>query len=89
MNERTAGFSLLGIGAAACAACCAGPILAFLGGLSLAGLASTLVFGTVGLVVAVGAAVAVLLIARRRSSSCGVDQAPVPLAPHSRRYGGR
>jgi hypothetical protein len=87
MKERTAGFSLLGIGAAACAACCAGPILAFLGGLSLAGLASTLVFGTVGLVVAVGAAVAALFVLRRRrrSASCGIDQAPVPLAPPSRR----
>ncbi len=34
-------FSVLGLGVAACAACCAGPILAFLGGLGVAGLAST------------------------------------------------
>src|SRR5436190_1383435 len=32
---------MLGIGAAACAACCVGPILALLGGLSLAGFAAT------------------------------------------------
>jgi hypothetical protein len=31
---------------AACVACCAGPILAILGGLSLAGLASTLLSGS-------------------------------------------
>jgi hypothetical protein len=86
MKERTAGFSLLGIGAAACAACCAGPMLAFLGGLSLAGLVSTLVFGTVGLLVAAGAAVAAqLVLRRRRGSSCDPDQAPVPVASPSRR----
>jgi hypothetical protein len=86
MKERTAGFSVLGIGAVACAACCAGPILAFLGGLSLAGLAATLVLGMVGLVVAVGAAVAFLLVLRRqRSSSCGIDEGPVRVAPPLRR----
>jgi mercuric ion transport protein len=84
MKERTAGFSLLGI-AAACAACCVGPILALLGGLSVAGLASALVFGTVGIVVAVGAAVAALLVVRRRSSSRGTEPAAVPVAPPSRR----
>ena len=86
MKERTAGFSLLGVGAAACVVCCAGPILAFLGGLSLAGPASTLFLGTVGLVVAVGAAVALLLVVqRRRSSTFGVDEGPVAVPPPSRR----
>lgn len=47
------GFSILGLGAAACVACCAGPILAFLGGLGIVGLASTVLIGASGLLITV------------------------------------
>jgi hypothetical protein len=71
------GFSILGLGAAACIACCAGPILAFLGGLSLAGAAATWFIGGAGLVVAGIAAVAYLYVRTRRSRACATDAGPV------------
>jgi mercuric ion transport protein len=44
---------VLGFGVAACAACCAGPLFAFLGGATAAGLAGTVFVGAVGVVVVV------------------------------------
>jgi hypothetical protein len=84
-QARTDGYSILGVGTAACVACCAGPILAILGGLSLAGLASTLLIGTTGLVVG-AAALAPLLVTRRRRNNCPVsDDSPTPVAAPTRR----
>ena len=57
------GFGVLGIGAAACVACCSPLILAFLGGL---GFAATFWFGAVGLAAAAVVAVSVLVIRRKR-----------------------
>lgn len=81
-SAKRDGFGLVGLGVVACVACCAGPILALLGGLTIAGLASTLVIGIGGLAVAAVSAVAWLAV-RRRHNSCGdggID-GPVPLAP--------
>lgn len=72
-------FGMLGIGVAACAACCAVPILALLGGLSLAGLASTLVIGTSGLVIAAAATTAFVAVRRRRTPSAARAAGPVPV----------
>jgi hypothetical protein len=77
-------FSVVGIGAPACVACCAGPLLAFLGGLGIAGLASILVIGAAGLLVT-EAAVAVIAIVRRRRTTCDVPEGPVPVAVPTRR----
>lgn len=71
-TTRKDGFSILGLGAAACVACCAGPLLAVLGGLSIAGLAGTLLIGSAGLLIAAGAAAGFLLVRRRRRSACTV-----------------
>lgn|GEM_PF-1244343 len=79
------GVSLIGLGAAACVACCAGPILAFLGGLGIAGLASTLLIGAIGLLITV-AAVAAVVVVRRRRSACEVPvDGPVAVAIPTRR----
>jgi hypothetical protein len=79
------GFSVLGLAAAACLACCAGPILALLSGLGIAGLASTLLVGATGLLITV-AAVAAIVVVRRRRPSCDVpDAGPVPVAVPTRR----
>ena len=51
MKQEQGRLQHLGLGAAACVACCAGPILAFLGGLGIAGLASTLLIGAAGLLI--------------------------------------
>lgn len=75
------GVSVVGLAAAACVACCAGPILAFLGALSLAGLASTWFIGGAGLTIAAGAAIAFLIVRRRRHQvGCAVTpDGPVPV----------
>lgn len=72
------GFGIVGLGAVACAACCAGPLLAILGGLSLAGLASTLLVGAVGLAVFVAAGVAYIVVRRQRQAAVC---APPPTEP--------
>jgi len=79
-QARRDGFGILGIGAAACVACCAGPILGVLGGLSILGLASTFVVGLAGLAVTIAAVVGVALILARRRS-CDIDSGPTPVAP--------
>lgn len=80
------GFSALGLGAAACVACCAGPILAFLGGLGIAGLASTLLIGALGLLTTVAAVAAIIVVRRRRACEVSADgpvavAIPTPRAP--------
>lgn len=82
-REAKRGWELVGFGAAACVACCAGPILAFLGGLSIAGIASTWFIGISGLAIAAVAAVAYLAVRRRRQqAACGTrnkQRVAVPL----------
>lgn len=74
------GAGILGLGAVACLACCAGPILAFLGGLGIAGLASTLFIGAAGLAIT-AAAIAAFVVVRRRRRGCAVpDEGPVAVA---------
>ena len=85
MSETTKrGFSMLGFGAAACVACCAGPFLAFLGGLGVAGLLSTVVIGGAGLAITIAAATAYLVVGRRRTS-CAGPETIVPVNAPSRR----
>lgn len=80
-SGRKEGVGLVGLGAAACVACCAGPILAFLGGLTIAGLASTLFIGAGGLATAAIAGVAWLTIRRRRVRPVRADEPVVVAAP--------
>ncbi len=79
--------SILGIAAVACVACCIGPILGVLGAIAALGLLSTILIGVAGLLVS-AAAVAVLVIVRRRriNASCTAapDQVPVELTRLSR-----
>ena len=82
MNPKTRkdGFSVVGLGVAACAACCAGPILAVLGGLSLAGLTSTWLIGRSGLAISAVAGLAYLAARRRRASSSCATAPSEPVA---------
>lgn len=76
MNKTTTdGFSILGLGAAACVACCAGPTLAFLGGVSLAGAAAWFIGGA-GLLIAAVAGLAYLYLRSRRSRCGATDTRP-------------
>lgn len=78
------GFSILGLGAAACVACCAGPILAFLGGLGIAGVASTLLIGAGGLLITIAAVVAFITVRRRSTACASPDDGPVPVSLSTR-----
>jgi hypothetical protein len=64
MSTKKENAAIIGVGAVACAACCAGPIIGFLGALGL--LAGVAMFGTIGLA---AAAIVVLVTRRRRRQS--------------------
>jgi len=64
-----ASMGVLGVGAAACAACCAGPIAGFLAATGIASLLGMAIFGFVGLL-AVPVVAAVLYRRRRRQQAC-------------------
>lgn len=57
---------VFGFAAAACVACCAGPFLAAIGGLTALGVAGTIAFGGAALAVAGVATVALIVIRQRR-----------------------
>ena len=61
---RDRATTVAGVGAAACAACCAGPILGFLAALGLGSVLSVFVFGAIGLV---ATAIVGALWSRRRA----------------------
>ena len=75
MSAGKENAALIGAGAAACAVCCAGPILGFAAALGIASVAGALLFGVVGLVVAV--VVGLLLVARRRRRHTACETPPV------------
>jgi len=84
MRGQRRSFGVIGVGAAACAACCAVPIaglIAATGILTVAGLATV---GAVGLLLAVPGALLVLR-RRRRPSACEAPEEPVSLSLPTRR----
>lgn len=78
-------FGILGIGTAACAACCAGPILGFVAATGLLTATGLALLGAVGLLIAIPG---IALIVRRRStrrSSCMPPKEPSRVAAPARR----
>ena len=74
------GAKTVGLAAAACVACCAGPIIGFLGAIGLGTVLGVFVFGAAGLAVA-GVGGLWWLRRRRRQQVCAVAAtAPVPVA---------
>jgi mercuric ion transport protein len=71
--------TILGVGVAACAACCAGPILAVLAALGLGTAVGFVLFGAV--TVLIGAAVIVLVVLRRGRRNVGCTPRAVEPAP--------
>lgn len=63
MSGKRDGAAVVGVGAATCVACCAGPILGVLAAIGLTAAAATFAFGALAVV---GAAIAVLFVLRRR-----------------------
>lgn len=74
MSGKKDSAAIVGVGAAACAVCCAGPILGFLAAIGIGAAAGFALLGLVGLVIA--ATVGIVLGRRRqgRRTTC----APVP-----------
>lgn len=75
---------LLGFAAAACAACCAGPFLAAIGGIAVLGVAGTFVFGLVALAVASMVIVSIIALRRRSRAATHPGDVPVTLTPTRR-----
>ena len=66
--------ALIGAGAAACAVCCAGPIVGLLAALGLGAVAGAFLFGGVGLLAV--AVVGTVLVARRRRRQAACTSRP-------------
>jgi mercuric ion transport protein len=64
MSTKKQDLTLVGAGVAACAVCCAGPILGFLAAVGLGTAVGAVLYGTIAVVI--GAAVAVVAVMRRR-----------------------
>jgi len=79
MSSKKQDLALVGAGAAACAVCCAGPILGFLAAIGLGTALGVAVFGTIGLVIAAIGMVAVLRRSRRAKMCTTTDEQPVEL----------
>ena len=80
MTTSKNGAKTVGIAAAACVACCAGPIIGLLGAIGLGTVLGVFVFGAAGLAVA-GVGVLWWLRRRRRQQSCvPAATTPVPVA---------
>lgn len=80
-------FGILGIGAAACVACCAGPILGFVAATGLLTVGGLALFGTIGLLVAIPG-VALLARRRRQPTACVPSDEPVAVPAPARRFHG-
>ncbi len=88
-GKRGERFALVGVGTAACAACCAPPLFAFLAGLTLAGVTGTAIFGiaagVLAALVASGLIVTTLIRRRRHNVERTAVPATVSLATPTRR----
>lgn len=86
MSARPRRIGVIGLGAAACAACCAGPLIALLGGLGVLTLVSGAVFGLLAAALVVVAGLAWVTVRhRRKRASAPSPGEPVSVAPPTRR----
>jgi mercuric ion transport protein len=72
--------AIVGVGVAACAVCCAGPILAVLAAIGLGTAAGFALFGTVAVVVGAVLIAFVVVRRRRRAAACAITQMPATVA---------
>jgi len=70
MRTKKENVAAVGVGAFACEACCAGPILGFLTAIGLGTAAGFALFGTAALAIGALATVTVLRRRRRRANAC-------------------
>jgi len=82
---RAADATVIGAGAAACAVCCAGPILGFMAALGVGAIAGTLLFGVAALVVTAVVGILFLVRRRRRQTVCESPPLEQPVTVSSAR----
>jgi hypothetical protein len=73
--------AILGVGAAACAVCCAGPILGFLAATGIGAAAGLALFGLIGLAIAAGIGVVVSRRRQPRRTTCTPTPETVTIEP--------
>jgi len=74
VSSKRDSAAIVGVGVAACAVCCAGPIVGFLAAIGLGTAIGFALFGLAGLIVALSTGLALYLRRRRRRAT----GAPVP-----------
>lgn len=77
MSIKKENAAILGVGAIACAACCAGPIVGFLAAIGLGTAVGFALFGVAAIALGAIAIVIVLGRRRRRANSCAAPPGPV------------
>ena len=84
-NENKA---IVGVGAAACAVCCAGPIVGFLAAIGIGTAAGFALLGTIAVVIGALLVTVVLVRRRRRAATCAPADAtalvPVTIGTRTR-----
>ena len=73
MSAKRESASIMGVGVAPCAACCAGPILGVLAAIGIGTAAGIALFGAIAIVV--GAVMMALVVIRRQRRSQGLRSA--------------
>lgn len=70
MSAKKENTTIVGVGVAACAVCCAGPILGVLAAIGLGTAAGLALFGAAAIILGAAALAFVLVRRRRRTASC-------------------
>ena len=79
MSAKEENAAIVGVGVAACAVCCAGPILGVLAAIGLGTAAGFAVFGIAAVVI--GAVLVAFVVLRRRRRSAMCTEAPPETVP--------
>ena len=80
MSVRKENATIIGVGAAACVACCAGPIIGLLAAIGITTAAGVALFGTISLIAGAIALAVVLRRRHRRAALCGTTPATVAVS---------
>ena len=78
MSIKKENATIVGVGAAACVACCAGPIIGFLAAIGIGTAAGFALFGTISLVI--GALTVAFVVRRRRLRAATCSTTPTTVA---------
>lgn len=77
MSTTKENVTIVGVGAIACAACCAGPIVGFLAAIGLGTAAGFALLGTAAIAIGTIAIIVVVRRRRRQATSCAAAPGPV------------